>query len=88
MEEESPHVVLLDLMLPGTDWSAPMEEVPEFADVPVIFVSGYGRDQVTDRALEARPRTTSSSHFADSNGRVTRALVHWHLVQHDYLPVA
>ena len=25
--------------------------------------------------------------FADGNGRVTRALVAWHLVQHDYLPI-
>ena len=25
--------------------------------------------------------------FADGNGRVTRALVTWHLVQHDHLPI-
>ena len=25
--------------------------------------------------------------FPDGNGRVTRALVSWHLVQHDYLPI-
>ena len=25
--------------------------------------------------------------FADGNGRVTRALVTWHLVEHDYLPI-
>ena len=25
--------------------------------------------------------------FADGNGRVTRALVTWHLIQHDYLPI-
>ena len=25
--------------------------------------------------------------FQDGNGRVTRALVTWHLVQHDYLPI-
>ena len=25
--------------------------------------------------------------FADGNGRVTRALVTWHLVDHDYLPI-
>ena len=27
------------------------------------------------------------SPLADGNGRVTRALVTWHLVQHDYLPI-
>ena len=26
--------------------------------------------------------------FQDGTGRVTRALVTWHLVQHDYLPIA
>lgn len=25
--------------------------------------------------------------FQDGNGRVTRALVTWHLVQHDYMPM-
>ena len=25
--------------------------------------------------------------FQDGNGRVTRALVTWHLVQHEYLPI-
>ena len=29
----------------------------------------------------------TTSPLADGNGRVTRALVTWHLVQHDYLPI-
>ena len=48
IREEKPH-----LMLPGTDGVELMEIVPELAEVPVIFLSAYGRDQVIARALEA-----------------------------------
>ena len=53
MEEEKPHLVLLDMMLPGTDGIALMENVPELGEVPVIFLSAYGRDQIIARALQA-----------------------------------
>ena len=53
IEVEKPHLVLLDLMLPGTDGIELMESVPELADLPVIFVSGYGRDETIARALES-----------------------------------
>ena len=53
METEKPHLVLLDLMLPGTDGIELMENVPDLGDVPVIFISAYGRDQLIARALEA-----------------------------------
>ena len=50
---EKPRLVLLDLMLPGTDGIELMQTVPELADMPVIFISGYGRDETIVRALEA-----------------------------------
>ena len=50
---ENPALVLLDLMLPGTDGIELMQTVPELADLPVIFISGYGRDETIARALEA-----------------------------------
>ncbi|MDE2764760.1 MAG: response regulator [Gemmatimonadota bacterium] len=50
---EKPHLVLLDLMLPGTDGIKLMEQVPELADLPVVFISAYGRDETVARALEA-----------------------------------
>ena len=50
---KNPHLVLLDLMLPGTDGIELMGSLPELADLPVIFISGYGRDETIARALEA-----------------------------------
>ena len=45
--------MLLDLMLPDADGIELMGQVPEFADLPVIFISGYRRDGTVARALEA-----------------------------------
>ena len=50
---EKPCLVLLDLMLPGSDGIDLMGEVPELSDLPVIFISGYGRDETIARAFEA-----------------------------------
>ncbi len=47
-----PGLVLLDLMLPGTDGIELMRDVPEMADLPVIFISGYKRDETIVRALK------------------------------------
>ncbi len=53
IETERPKLVLLDLMLPGTDGIELMRKIPELATLPVIFISGYGRDETIARALEA-----------------------------------
>jgi len=50
---EAPDLVLLDLMLPGTDGIELMRSVPELDDVPVVFISGYGRDETVAEALQA-----------------------------------
>ena len=39
MKEEAPRLVLLDLVLPGSDGIELMREIREIADVPVIFLS-------------------------------------------------
>ena len=49
---QRPCLVLLDLMLPGADGIELMETVPELVDVPVIFISAYGRDETVAKALE------------------------------------
>ena len=48
---EKPRLALLDLMLPGADGIELMGSVPELSDLPVIFISGYGRDETIARAL-------------------------------------
>ena len=51
--EEKPDLVLLDLMLPGSDGMELMKGIREVSDVPVIFLSPYGQDEVVARAFEA-----------------------------------
>ena len=53
MEERRPDLVLLDLMLPGADGIELMGDILAVADVPVIFLSAYGRDRVVARAFES-----------------------------------
>ena len=50
---EKPQLVLLDLLLPGDDGTELLERVPELSDLPVIFISAYGRDETVARALES-----------------------------------
>ncbi len=47
-----PQLVLLDLMLPGIDGVELMATVPDLADLPVIFISAYGKDEAVARALD------------------------------------
>ena len=52
MAEERPGLVLLDLMLPGTDGIELMADILGVADVPVIFLSAYGREEFVTRAFD------------------------------------
>ena len=52
VEEDKPHLVLLDLMLPGVDGIDLMKDIVAARDVPVIFVSAYGQDRLVARAFE------------------------------------
>ena len=53
IEQEKPHLILLDMVLPGTDGIELMKRIPEITDAPVIFLSGHGGDQIVARAFEA-----------------------------------
>ena len=53
VKTHQPQLVLLDLLLPGSDGIELMQSVPELADLPVIFISAYGRDETIAKALEA-----------------------------------
>ena len=52
VEEERPHLVLLDVMLPGADGMELMRQILERADVPVVFLSAYGQDHLVAKALD------------------------------------
>ena len=51
MEEEKPHLALLDLVLPGSDGIELMNDRRKTEDVPVIFLSVHGQDETVARAL-------------------------------------
>ena len=51
MAEEAPRLVLLDMMLPGRDGMELMKDIREVSDVPVIFLSVNGQEEVVARAL-------------------------------------
>ena len=53
VDTRRPRLVLLDLVLPGTDGIALMETLPALAGLPVIFISAYGRGDTVAKALEA-----------------------------------
>ena len=61
MELEGPHLALLDLVLPGADGPELMQDIHQVVDLPVIFLSGYGQDQVIARVFQLGLKTTSSS---------------------------
>ena len=45
-------LVLMDLMLPGSGGIELMQRIDQLSDLPVIFLSAYGRDQYIARAFE------------------------------------
>ena len=51
-ETDRPELVLLDLMLPGDDGIELMKRFLVIAEVPVIFLSGYDRDETIARAFD------------------------------------
>ena len=52
MEANSPHLVLLDLVFPGADGIEMMRDILKQKDVPIIFLSVYGQDEIIARAFD------------------------------------
>ena len=52
MNEKEPQLVLLDLMLPDCNGIDLMQEIHQVAEVPVIFLSIYGQDEIIARAFD------------------------------------
>ena len=53
IETRKPQLVVLDLVMPGMDGIELMKSIPELGDIPVIFLSAYGREETIATALEA-----------------------------------
>ncbi len=53
LRAERPALAVLDLVLPGADGIELMGQIAELSDLPVIFISAYGRDETVARALDA-----------------------------------
>ena len=53
MATERPRLVLLNPLMPGTDGIGLMHDIVAIADVPVIFLSEYARDEVIAQAMDA-----------------------------------
>ena len=52
IDTERPHLILLDLTLPGTDGFSLMKSISDITDAPVIFVSGRSEERIIERAFE------------------------------------
>ena len=76
VEENAPHVVLLDVMLAGAHGIDLMREIHAVADVPVIFLSAYDHDELIVRAFEfgARDYITKPFTPAELAARIRSAM--------------
>ena len=79
IREERPDLVLLDLVLPGTDGINLMQEILSVSNLPVIFLSAYGRDQIIAKAFELGAADYMVKPFSPTElvARVQAALRKW-----------
>ena len=79
ISNKKPALVLLDLMLPGTDGIELMECTPALADLPVIFISGYRREETIVRALDSGAADYIVKPFSPTEltARIRAALRRW-----------
>ncbi len=79
IEAERPDLVLLDLVLAGTDGIELMQRIPEIAERPVIFISGYGNDETIARALDLGAADYIVKPFSPTElvARIRAALRRW-----------
>ena len=79
MVEHRPNLVLLDMVLPGYDGIDLMRDLSGISNVPVVFLSAYGGDQVIARALETGAADYIVKPFSPTElvARVGTALRRW-----------
>ena len=76
MESDRPELVLLDLVFPDTDGIELMQDILDISEVPVIFLTAYGRDQNMERALDMGAADYMAKPFSPTelNARIRAAL--------------
>ena len=52
VKERKPHLILLDLMLPGSSGIELMNDIFNFASVPIVFLSAYGQEDIVAKAFD------------------------------------
>ena len=79
LRTQRPQLVVLDLMLPGTDGIELMEKIPELTDIPVIFISAYGREETIAKALDTGAADYIVKPFSPTEltARVRAAIRQW-----------
>ena len=79
IEAKKPHLVLVDLALPGTDGFALMKRISRITAAPVIFLSGHSEEHIIARALEMGAADYVVKPFAPTElvARVRAALRRW-----------
>ena len=77
--EYRPHLVLLDLMLPGIDGIESMRGIFQETQVPGIFLSAYGQDEFIARAFQAGAADYVVKPFSPTElcARIEAALRKW-----------
>ena len=80
IQSAKPQLILLDVVLPGTDGIKLMEDILDADNVPVILLSGYGRDEIIARAFErgasdyvVKPFSPHRAHSKNSSHPAQRA---------------
>ena len=79
IEANRPHLVLMDLMLPGPDGIELMQGILQMRDIPVIFLSAYGQDDFVARAFESGAADYVVKPFSPTElvARIRSALRRW-----------
>ena len=79
MHEERSHLAMLDLMPSGADGIDLMQDLLNISDVPVIFLSAYGREELIARAFDMRAVDYIVKPFspAELGPRIRAALRRW-----------
>ena len=90
IEETDPQVVLLDLMLAGTDGIELMRDILAVRDTPVIFLSAYSQDKLIADALQMGAADYITKPFSPTElaARISAALHNRHRSAHPAPPHA